>query len=305
MSLQLDTTVAEFLKDNSESKFTAREISDWIFRNFPAECEEKKANSNSIETDDELKQQIVAEIASRRPSLQKKHAQIKTTEGRPRRYFWIEESALDEVEDSHYTDAPSESISGDQAWNEGNLYPLLSEYLLTRHRVFSKRIDERKSRKQGKKANKWLYPDLVGMQDLTEGMEAEIKNVMKESADKRKTLWSFEVKKELKGSNVRESYFQAVSNSSWANFGYLVAAVILDETMNELRMLCSLHGIGLIQLDSQNPSESMILIPAREKTDVDWVTCNRIAGANNDFLEYIELVRKFHQTGDTRPSDWD
>jgi hypothetical protein len=27
-------------------------------------------------------------------------------------------------------------------------------------------------------------------------------------------------------SNVRECFFQAVSNSSWANFGYLVAAEI-------------------------------------------------------------------------------
>jgi hypothetical protein len=32
------------------------------------------------------------------------------------------------------------------------------------------------------------------------------------------------MKKELNFSNLRESYFQAVSNSSWANEGYLVTA---------------------------------------------------------------------------------
>ena len=54
----------------------------------------------------------------------------------------------------------------------------------------------------------------------------------------------------LNRSNVRESFFQAVSNSSWANFGYLVAAEVVGaDTLKELRMLYAAHGIGLIQLD--------------------------------------------------------
>jgi len=36
-----------------------------------------------------------------------------------------------------------------------------------------------------------------------------------------------------------------VSNSSWANFGYLVASELVGvDTMKELRILSSLHGIG-------------------------------------------------------------
>ncbi|MCR4081861.1 hypothetical protein [Providencia stuartii] len=36
-------------------------------------------------------------------------------------------------------------------------------------------------------------------------------------------------------SNVREVFFQTLSNSSWANVGYLVAAEITgDETLKEL-----------------------------------------------------------------------
>jgi uncharacterized protein len=125
-------------------------------------------------------------------------------------------------------------------------------------------------------------------------------------ADKKTKLWSFEVKKLLNRSNVREAFFQAVSNSSWANFGYLVVADIEGtDTLKELRMLFPLHGIGLIQIDTENPSESQILIPARERGDVDWATCNHLTDENKDFLSFVKLVRQFHQTGDPRRKDWD
>jgi hypothetical protein len=42
-------------------------------------------------------------------------------------------------------------------------------------------------------------------------------------------LFSFEMKKNLIKANYREAYFQAVSNSSWAHEGYLVAADILQD----------------------------------------------------------------------------
>ena len=49
--------------------------------------------------------------------------------------------------------------------------------------------------------------------------------------------------------NYRESFFQAVSNSSWANEGYLVAAEIIqdDELLSELE--CLSIAFGIIQLD--------------------------------------------------------
>lgn len=65
-------------------------MAQWIFENFPAECQEKKANSTFIKSDADLVQQIVAEISSQRPALQKRNPQVKTTEGRPRQYYWTE-----------------------------------------------------------------------------------------------------------------------------------------------------------------------------------------------------------------------
>jgi uncharacterized protein len=104
---------------------------------------------------------------------------------------------------------------------------------------------------------------------------------------------------------VRKSYFQAVSNSSRAHFGYLVAEKIEgDGTMKELTMLAAAHGIGVIQLDSAAPTESQVMIPARERPDVDWDMCNRLAEENMDFVAYIERIKHFHQTGKVSRMEW-
>jgi hypothetical protein len=128
---------------------------------------------------------------------------------------------------------------------------------------------------------------------------------VRELAERRARLWSFEVKLLLNRSNVRKSYFQAVSNSSWANFGYLVAEKIEgDDTMKELTMLAATHGIGVIRLDSATPSESQILIPARERADIDWDMCNRLTAENKDFVSYVERVKHFYQTGKVNKAEW-
>ena len=77
-------------------------------------------------------------------------------------------------------------------------------------------------------------------------------------------LFSFELKRELNFSNLRESFFQAVSNSSWANEGYLVAAEIdaTDDFLDELKRLSTSFGIGVIKLDRTDPDSSELLFPA-------------------------------------------
>ena len=119
------------------------------------------------------------------------------------------------------------------------------------------------------------------------------------STDRKVKLWSVEVKVLLNRSNVREAYYQAVSNSSWANLGYLAAVQIEGVgTLDELRILYGMHGIGLIKLDRDNPAESEILIPARERLEIEWAMCSRLANENPDFRNYIKKVRHFFQTGD-------
>ena len=311
MALNLANTVVSFLKENPEQKFTAREIANWIFETYPDECRMKQSRStaivNPIDNDTALLQQIVAEIGSQRPRLQKKNPEIKTTEGRPRKYYFTFKTNEEEVLSADKIEIRNSKSDGLIRTAEQDLYPKLSEFLWSEHEIYSKRIDEKRSRNsRGLGGNKWLYPDLVGMEDLSQDWHREIKDCVKQYADKKTKLWSFEVKVLINRSNVREVFFQAVSNSSWANFGYLVASEIEGaDTLKELRMLSSLHGIGFIRLDAENPSESQVMIPAKERIDIDWNTANRLAEENKDFLDYIKLVRQFYQTGDVRVTDWD
>ncbi len=309
MALNLAKVVIGYLKDRPEQKFTARQIAEWVFATYPAECQDKRANSRGdyIKSDADLVQQLVAEISSQRPRMQAKHPELKTTEGRPRKYYYSERSdsaevaAVEREGTSTATDARALKI------DEHALYPLLSQYLWEEFGVFSKRIDEKhSSNKRGPNGNRWLYPDLVGMEDLGAEWHQEVRDCVNQYSDKRTKLWSFEVKLLINRSNVRECFFQAVSNSSWANFSYLVAAEIGGtDTLKELRMLFAAHGIGFIKLDVDNPADSQVLIPARERDEIDWDMANRLATENRDFLEYVKLVKQFYQTGEARLADWD
>lgn len=307
MALNLRQAVIGFLREHPDQKFTARQIAEWLFSRFPEECQAKKRSSQYLSTDAELVQQLAAEISSQRPRLQKKHSELKTTEGRPRKYYYSEKSDSAEVVAAENSGITPAADGAKAKINEHELYPLLSMYLWEEFGVYSKRIDEkRSSNKRGPNGNRWLYPDVVGMEDLGADWHQEVRDCVNQYSDKRTKLWSFEAKLLINRSNVRECFFQAVSNSSWANFGYLVAAEIEgQDTLKELRILFATHGIGVIKLDVENPSESQVLIPANENGDIDWDTANRLATENKDFLDYVKLVKQFYQTGEARLVDWD
>ena len=55
---------------------------------------------------------------------------------------------------------------------------------------------------------------MVGVYFLIEDWEAEVANFAKEIGFTAVILFSYEIKKELNFNNLRESFFQAVSNSS-------------------------------------------------------------------------------------------
>ena len=309
--MKLADKVIEHLRQNPEKKFKARQIVDWIFAEYRKEWEAKKERSKKSYTDAALAGQIVAEIGRARSRIQKREPKIKTIEERPRKYYYTEATDSEEIDSAEDTSATA-TASDSPKIKEHDLYPILAEFLSSELGVYSKRIDEKRAKKfGGAGSNKWLHPDLVGMENLSKEWEQEIKDCIGEYGDKKTKLWSFEVKIMINSFNVREAFFQAVSNSSWANFGYLVASKIVasktkgTDTLKELRILSSLHGIGVIELNVENPSESQIKIPAKEKAEVDWDAANRLTDANRDFEDYIKLVRQFYQTGEVRDTDWD
>ena len=321
--LNLRECTIKYLQANTGTSFAGREIAQWIYSTYPEECAAKKANSkgNYLHTADDVIQQLAAEIAGSRPRWQGSHPQLKTTEGRPRRYYWSDKTDGEEVlvaeQETPQPAAALEAISSaaksakpakpaTPKLSENDLYPKLAHFLWAEFKVYAGRIDEKVSSNKGASGtNEWLHPDLVGIEDLTAKWARELRECVGVLPERRARLWSFEAKLLVNRSNVRKSYFQTVSNSSWAHLGYLVAGTIEgDGTMKELTMLAATHGIGVIQLDYQNPTESQVLIPARERSEIDWDMCNRLIEENSDFRSFIERLQHFYQIGKIKENDW-
>lgn len=307
IGLNLISRVIDFLREREGEQFTAREIAKALMERFPDLFQMKKEKSSRLQTDAELLQQITAEIGARRPQIQKKCPQIDTAEGRPRKYFHTCTKKTCDTEVNSSLVKMMETSEVSRTFLEHELYPMLSSYLKSEHQTWSKRIDEKRaSNLHGAGANRWLFPDIVAFEDFSSEWDREVKDCAHHCAERQCRLWSFEVKRRITRSNVREMFFQAVSNSTWSHLGYLVAAEIEGEdTIKELRILSARHGIGVIKLDFENPSESQVLIPALVRPDLDWNHINRLSVENGDFRDFIRNVRHFHQTGDVRAKDWD
>lgn len=56
MAPNLGKSVVDFLTAHPEEKLSARQIAEWLFATFPAECHAKKASSQTLETDADLLQ---------------------------------------------------------------------------------------------------------------------------------------------------------------------------------------------------------------------------------------------------------
>lgn len=309
--MKLNAAVVECLKSHGSRRMTAREVAIWIRGRYPEETQKKLERSQALQTDADLVQQLVAEIGANRPKIEQRYPQVRTTEDRPRLYYWSEVSEEVEVAQTEQREVEPEAERPslrviETPPREMELYPKLAQYLSAEFGIHAQRIDEKRSaNKRGPQGNRWLFPDVVALEDLTKEWTSDVLQCVSEAGAQKARMWSLEVKLLLNRSNVREAYFQTVSNSSWANFAYLAAGEIEGtDTIKELRMLAALHGVGVIKLDANNPAESQILIPARERQEIDWANCNRLASENTDFQKVINLLWQFHRTGDARPSEW-
>ena len=302
--------VIRFLRQNPGYEYTAGRIAEWISVNYPRWCAEKRLRSKvNLDSDEKLIAQVANEIPSRRSSIQEKDPKIniKKEPGNSLKYYYTDKS---DIKESGSAEGRPPVPTGFKKRDEELLYPVLCKFLLTELKVYSKRLNHLGSSKEKKGIDKWLHPDLVGIQNLSEGWRSEIKDCVEQRADKRGNLWSFELKAKVYGSSMREDFFQAVSNSSWANFGYLVAGEIEDEdeTLPRLRILSGLHGIGVIDLNPKNSrykkNKGQIIIPAKERSEIDWDASNILA-KNPDFRGYLELVHEFYKGGSINPDKWD
>lgn len=305
--------IVNWLAEHPNQKFTARDIAKAIIARYPNDYQEKRHNER-FESDNDFIQQIVAEIGAHKEQIIKKNKKIRWQDKPKPRVYWFDQGetvslvhslVADDLSDIELTTVKAQQAKPHQL-AEVALYPLLMQYLSSEHKLYCMRIDEKRSSNQyGANANKWLHPDIVAMQPLAEAWDQLVRTCVLKGDGQSVRLWSFEVKKGLTRSNVREYFFQAVSNSTWANEGYLVCTAIAgDGTEDELRMLSALHGIGVIVLNVVDVSESEILIPARSKIDIDWQTVNRLVVENGDMKDFVDLVSNYYETGRLRNKDW-
>lgn len=156
--------------------------------------------------------------------------------------------------------------------------------------ILTKTIPHEISKRSG--INEWAHPDVVGVYIPIDDWSEEVLNLNKITNSNAITFFSFELKKRIDRGNYREYFFQAVSNSSWANEGYLVAAEISkdDELLNELERLTTSFGIGIIELDLEDIDSSRVLFHAKKRKDLDWVTVNKLSDINLIFKEFLKRV---------------
>ncbi len=198
------------------------------------------------------------------------------------REFPPQETLNAKEEDDGQSECLGAAKKQETSFNERDLHPLLMKFLSEdpKFRLLCKTIYHEKCLKDKKGKCEWNYPDIVGVYfpynkySPFDKYDGEILNFLHHTGQKKHKLFSFELKVNLKFTNLKESYFQAVSNSSWANEGYLVVKNIKENVLDELRRLNQSFGIGVIKLESEI-SNSKILLPARER-EIDIPTLNML-----------------------------
>ena len=214
----------------------------------------------------------------------------KRTGGKPER-FYIKGKYIDEK-------IPPDNVENKKrqnSYNERILHKLLATYVIgdKNFRCRTKTIYHEKSKREEKGKNKWLHPDMVGIYYPFGEYEKETLDLYSVVEENPYKIFSFELKKEIDFSNIRECYFQAVSNSSWASEGYLVVEKMDEdaEFIDELRRLNNAFGIGVIKLNAENISQSEIVFRATSRKNLDWDTINTLIKENTDFKQFIKDIR--------------
>lgn len=298
----LHRVVADYVATHAGARLTIAEIAKGVVEADPERFAAKEAGLGSREA---LLNQLTREIYAQRGGLVLKHPQLSTDASKSPIRLFIE-SATEALEPTPpirretppaKAEMPEVEVSEDV--REHALYDPLQSFLSEELGIVSRRIRESTSaNRRGRNGNKWLHPDVVGMLAPGQDWQDVVRQCSMAMPTRKAKLVALEVKLRLTAGTVRESFFQAVSNSLWANSAYLVATEVKGEdTFAELTTLCSLHGVGYISLDHDNPSESRILIPARDRDEVDWASANRIADENGDFREFLGHVLNYLQTG--------
>ncbi len=187
------------------------------------------------------------------------------------------------------------SAPGVKIVHERDLHPFLTYMACYNENLkcYTKTIFHEGSTKSPKGMDRWLYPDMVGVRFLHAELSNENLIAFSKKFDTLPVkLVSFELKKEISVNNCKECYFQAISNSSWANEGYLVGHHIDTHDLKLMDLLKRLHasfGIGVIDLRTDE-DKSAILLNAKYKEKIDYTVASEPSAKNEKFSGFLKSV---------------
>lgn len=184
-------------------------------------------------------------------------------------------------------------------YNERDLHPVLVKYLdgNSHFNCLTKTIYHEHSKKKTKNADKWTHPDLIGIYFPFKDYEKLTLESVALLNEKSYKIFAFEMKVNITLSNLREYYFQTVSNSSWANEGYLVAPNISedDDFMSELSLLNNAFGIGVIKLNIKMPEQSEILFYSKQRNSLDINMLDKLINKNDNVQDIFKNLVESNQ----------
>ena len=188
---------------------------------------------------------------------------------------------------------------GHKDFLERSLHPLFCSYLRNRN-IYAKTIYHEKTPNKVDNNAKWVHPDIIGVQFEEFKNDATL-SLLKATEPKESVhIYSYELKRRIESDyQLKQYYFQALSNSSWANFGYLVAFEINDDLTEEMERLNNAFGIGIILMQA---NDSKILFQAKEKA-LDYNTIEKLNNLNSDFCEFIKKLSKVMNASKEYTSD--
>lgn len=206
-------------------------------------------------------------------------------EGMRSKQYRLDDTEISEFESTTDTEFADETAHA--SYIERDLHPLMANYLWNKG-IYPKTIYQERSTRADQ-AQKWVHPDIVGV-EFVELSKTSANSLMKVvNTENTMRICSYELKKEINTDYALKQYFfQALSNSSWANYGYLVAIDINPELMDEIGRLNQAFGIGVIQLASL-PENTKVLFAAKQKT-LDYRTIDKLCNINPDFEEFVTFI---------------
>ncbi|OOP95587.1 hypothetical protein KVD38_00475 [Helicobacter pylori] len=283
--------------EQAEKPLNAKEI-------FEKACEmglDKECNDGKI-----LSHSLGSQLGEHDISKEKKQFYVARKEGGAF-FYWLksrerefppQETPDSKEEDDGQSECSDTAEKQKNSFHERDLHPLLVKFLSEdpNFRLLCKTIRHEECKKGKGGECMWNYPDIVGVYFPYNKYKEETLKFLHHTGQEKHKLFSFELKKELSFSNLKESYFQAVSNSTWANEGYLVVFEIEYKVLGELRRLNQSFVIGVIKLESEI-SNSKILLPAKER-EINIPTLNMlIEQSPKDFKPFMANINKQIEAG--------